>query len=216
MKSLHVFMMNNPEVLELGYGYLYNWYAANDANFAPTDWKVPARSDYISLASYLGATAGGQMKESGLIYWNSPNTGATNTSGFTGYGGGQRTGLSGSFSDIKDTGYFWTTTNQTGSNYYSILLQNYTAALNESGLDNNTGCSIRLLYTGAGTPTTVTDYDGNEYDVQNIGSQYWTVQNWKCTHLNNGTALTKVTDATAWTALTTEGYCAYDNDENYV
>jgi len=40
--------------------------------------------EYTVLTDYLGGEdiAGGKMKETGLGHWNSPNTGATNESGF--------------------------------------------------------------------------------------------------------------------------------------
>jgi len=36
-------------------------------------------------------------------------------------------------------------------------------------------------------PTTMIDYDGNVYNVIKIGDQYWTKENFKCTHYNDGT-----------------------------
>jgi hypothetical protein len=45
---------------------------------------------------YLGANAGSQMKEAGINHWNAPNTGATNSSGFTALGGGCRSNLANS------------------------------------------------------------------------------------------------------------------------
>jgi len=86
--------------------------------------------------------------------------------------------------------------------------------------DNHTnGQSVRFIYTGGGTPgSTITDYDGNSYDVVTIGSQYWTKQNWKCTHLDNGTALEKITDNAEWIAASTGDYfyCAPNNNDIYI
>ena len=51
------------------------------------------------LTEYLGGelVAGGKMKEAGLEHWNSPNTGATNESGFTAIPGGYRGYSDGSY-----------------------------------------------------------------------------------------------------------------------
>ncbi len=58
----------------------------------------------------------------------------------------------------------------------------------------------------------VTDFDGNEYLTVVIGDQEWMMENLKVTHYRDGTAITHVTDATAWAALTSEAYCIYNNN----
>jgi uncharacterized protein (TIGR02145 family) len=75
------------------YGKLYNWYAISDARkICPVGWHVPDDFDWAKLITYLGGSddAGGKMKETGTLHWNLPNTGATNTSGFNGIPGGER------------------------------------------------------------------------------------------------------------------------------
>jgi uncharacterized protein (TIGR02145 family) len=61
-------------------------------------------------------------------------------------------------------------------------------------------------------PTTVTDIDGNNYNVIVIGTQVWMKENLKTTRYNNGNAITNVIDNAAWIALTTHGYCWYNNN----
>lgn len=75
------------------YGKLYNWYAATDErNVCPTGFHTPTVEDWTILAEYLGgfSIAGGKMKEAGLTHWQSPNNGATNSSGFTALPSGWR------------------------------------------------------------------------------------------------------------------------------
>ena len=65
---------------------------------------------------------------------------------------------------------------------------------------------------------TVTDYDGNTYKTVKIGNQEWMAENLKTTHYTDGTAITLVTDNTAWANLgdnnTDDAYCYYNNDVN--
>ncbi|MHB1146865.1 MAG: FISUMP domain-containing protein [Lutibacter sp.] len=75
------------------YGKLYNWYAINDSRgLAPEGWHVPTDAEWTTLTDCLGgeAIAGGSLKETGTAHWTSPNTDATNISGFTGLPGGLR------------------------------------------------------------------------------------------------------------------------------
>jgi uncharacterized protein (TIGR02145 family) len=73
------------------YGKLYNWHAVNDARgLAPTGYHIPSTAEMDTLKSFLDPNAGGQMKELGFNHWDSPNTGASNSSGFTGLGAGYR------------------------------------------------------------------------------------------------------------------------------
>ncbi|WP_395655408.1 FISUMP domain-containing protein [Flavobacterium sp.] len=93
---------NNDPANGAIYGKLYNWYAVagihdNDPNtsnkiLAPEGWHVPNDSEWTTLTTFLGgeSVAGGKMKATGISLWQSPNTGATNESGFTGVPGDYR------------------------------------------------------------------------------------------------------------------------------
>ena len=90
------------------YGALYNWYAVDNPNgLCPTGWHVPTDSDFIILTDYLGGykVAGGHLKAQS--FWYSPNTGATNLSGFTGLPGGERDTPWGSFASVGNYGNLW-------------------------------------------------------------------------------------------------------------
>jgi uncharacterized protein (TIGR02145 family) len=92
------------------YGKLYNWYAVNDtSNICPEGWHIPSNAEWEILSTYLGGNqiAGGLLKEGGTYHWESPNIGATNTSGFTGLPGGFRSN-DGLFGYIQEYGYWWT------------------------------------------------------------------------------------------------------------
>lgn len=58
----------------------------------------------------------------------------------------------------------------------------------------------------------VNDVDGNRYKVIMIGNQLWMAENLRTTKYKDGTPIPLVTDNTAWSNLTTPGYCWYDNN----
>ncbi len=64
----------------------------------------------------------------------------------------------------------------------------------------------------AGLNGVVMDIDGNVYKTIKIDTQVWMAQNLRTTRYNDGTVIPKVTDNTAWQALTTPAYCWYGND----
>lgn len=108
---------DNNEANVATYGRLYNWYAATDAhNLAPAGWRVPTKSDWDLLETYLGGTVtngntpviGSKLKETGTVNWLDPNL-ANNISGFTALPGGQRLSFGG-FRIINSTGAFWSST----------------------------------------------------------------------------------------------------------
>ena len=95
------------------YGALYNWYTVGTGKLCPTGWHVPSDEEWTTLTDYLGgaSVAGGALKEEGTAHWRGPNTGATNSSGFTGVPGGNRAGRHGcGFAYLGDEGYWWSLT----------------------------------------------------------------------------------------------------------
>ena len=128
------------------YGKLYNWYAAVDPrNIAPAGWHVPSEAEWITLTGFLGGLdeAGGKMKEAGFAHWNSPNTDATNSSGFTGLPGGFRM-TTGGFNYIGNGGYWWSTTELGNEAEVRALFYNFSDAGQTSG-EKPSGLSIRCI-----------------------------------------------------------------------
>ena len=80
------------------YGALYNWFTVGTGKLCPAGWHVPDNTEWTVLATYLGGSkvAGGKMKVIGIQFWRQPNTGATNSSGFSGLPAGSR-GYTGEF-----------------------------------------------------------------------------------------------------------------------
>ncbi len=106
------------------YGKLYNWYAVNTDKLAPKGWHVPSYKEWQQLINYLGgeSIAGGKMKSTS--YWESPNKGATNSSGFSGLPAGGRSS-DGTFFYIGYNGYFWSSTEGQGNSWLFYLNFNY-------------------------------------------------------------------------------------------
>ncbi|NNV57272.1 fibrobacter succinogenes major paralogous domain-containing protein [Limnovirga soli] len=129
------------------YGKLYNWYAVKDPRgLAPAGWHVPSNEEWITLTNNLGGAtvAGGKMKETGTVHWQSPNADATNSSGFTALPGGTRYYL-GEFVDVGGYGYWWSATEwYTNAAYYRYLTYFYGTISGTTDYKNN-GFSVRCV-----------------------------------------------------------------------
>jgi uncharacterized protein (TIGR02145 family) len=138
---------NNDSQYENPYGKLYNWYTVADArNVCPTGWHVPTDAEYTLLTDYLGGepVAGGKMKSTGTQYWLSPNTNATNESGFSGLPGGVRYNV-GTFSPIGYSGNWWSSTEDDASNAWSRYLYYYVGDVYRTNDPKGDGFSVRCL-----------------------------------------------------------------------
>jgi uncharacterized protein (TIGR02145 family) len=113
---------SNTPANSITYGRLYNWYVVDNnaatkvasnggRNVCPTSWHVPSDAEWTTLTTYLGgeSIAGDKLKESGTAHWASPNTGATNETGFTALPGGNRGG-DGLYYIIGNYGFWWSST----------------------------------------------------------------------------------------------------------
>lgn len=151
--------INNAPVNGLIYGKLYNWYAAagiyNAASLAnptlrkklaPTGWHVPTDAEWTTLTTCLGGVigAGGKMKSIGTTLWASPNTGATNISGFTALPGGFRYN-DGTFAITGFDGVWWSRSEIDNLNAYMRSLGNQNSNCQKAGNSKQTGFSVRCL-----------------------------------------------------------------------
>ena len=140
------------------YGRLYNWYAVNTGKLAPEGWHVPTDGEWKELEMYLGMSQseaddtgyrgtdeGGKLKETGTTHWNSPNTGATNASGFTAVPGGYRYGGNGSFRSIGNAGAWWSATERTASYAWYRGMGFIDGTVGRNGSGKQDGISVRCL-----------------------------------------------------------------------
>ena len=96
-------------------------------------------------------TAGGKIKTTGYTYWNTPNTGATNESGFSALPGGYRD-VDGGFTNIGGTSFFWSANESEVraplNRAWNRLMYNYSGSVgrtNTSYNDKSVGASLRCL-----------------------------------------------------------------------
>lgn len=136
---------NNDSTKNNPYGKMYNWHSVATGKLCPQGWRIPSQSDFNQLASYLGSAVGGQLKS--INGWAAPNTGANNSSGFSGLPGGTRDAI-GVFSGLGNLGYWWTSTDMNdGINSDMRRLRNDrdTFSGGASGFNHKRGLSCRCI-----------------------------------------------------------------------
>ena len=140
------------------YGVLYNWTAAMDGEASsttnpsgiqgvcPAGWHLPSDAEWTELTAYLGGTsvAGGKLKETGTTHWASPNTGATNETGFTALPGGYRID-NGSFGDIGYYGFWWSATGSNAADAWFRYMDYSNSSVSRSNYFKEVGFSVRCV-----------------------------------------------------------------------
>jgi uncharacterized protein (TIGR02145 family) len=142
---------NNAAAYKATYGALYNWYTVDAAsnggkNVCPTGWHVPTDAEWTTLTNYLGgeSIAGGKLKEIGTTYWTSPNTGATDETGFTAIPGGARN-YDGTFRNIGNYAGWWSAKEFGPSSAWSRSLYYNDTDVNTTDDYKKDGLSVRCL-----------------------------------------------------------------------
>ncbi len=129
------------------YGKLYNWYSVIDPRgLCPTGWRIPTSADWVVLINFLGGVnlSGGKMKETGPRHWNSPNTNATNESGYTGLPGGIRS-FNGSFLYQGVIGSWWSSSSDGTHDVYVQSVGYNSGISNPFYEDRRSGISVRCI-----------------------------------------------------------------------
>ena len=118
----------------------------NVQGICPTGWHLPSISDWTTLINYLGGTnvAGGKMKEAGTTHWDPPNTGATNSSGFTALGAGMR-GNASSFTLFHVQNILSAATEYAPNGGNAVWLDYSSAAGETGGFSKYWGFSVRCV-----------------------------------------------------------------------
>jgi uncharacterized protein (TIGR02145 family) len=137
------------------YGRLYTWEAAMVA--CPDGWHLPSDGEWRELEKvlgldeetsllewYRGTEEGGMMKEEGFTHWLSPNTGATNVSGFSARPGGYRT-VSGAYGGLNTHAGFWTSTTNDADKAMYRALHKDKAQIGRDWSEIGYGFSVRCI-----------------------------------------------------------------------
>jgi uncharacterized protein (TIGR02145 family) len=132
------------------FGGLYQWhemmqYASTPGiqGICPPGWHIPTDAEWTVLTAYLGGepVAGGPMKFTDL--WQTPNTGATNSSEFSALPAGMKTDYG--FDTFTTNAYFWSSTISADTNAYTRRLGYSTAAVTRTVISRLNGSSVRCV-----------------------------------------------------------------------
>jgi uncharacterized protein (TIGR02145 family) len=136
------------------YGGLYQWdemmqYVNTPGvqGICPAGWHLPTNAEWITLTTFLGgdSIAGGKMKETTGTHWLSPNTGATNSSGFTALPAGDRED-SNYFTTTGYYSFFWSSSLYFSSSAWSRVMEYYDAEIYRAyGSFFTFGYSVRCI-----------------------------------------------------------------------
>jgi len=127
------------------YGMLYNWYAVdNSSGLCPQGWHVPTSTEFNDLTTELGSNPALKLKETGTVHWSSESTGTSNSSGFTALPAGLRQYNNGTYMNLRDYTYFWTSSSTTYATFKS-LSHNSSGSFGSGSTLKTYGFSIRCL-----------------------------------------------------------------------
>jgi len=151
------------------YGGMYEWreamqYVTTEGaqGICPAGWHIPTDNEWNIMEGTIdsqypvgdpewdeigwrGFDAGGSMKEAGTTHWSSPNTGATNESGFTALPGGYRQGSFGYFLHYYNLGFFWSSSQMLTSYAWYRELSYSSAYVYRYNFSKEYGFSVRCL-----------------------------------------------------------------------
>ena len=147
-------------------GGLYQWNEMmqyvnieSSQGICPSGWHIPSDDEWKQLegevdsvfgysdpewngVGWRGTDAGGNLKETGTVQWASPNTGATNSSGFSCLPGGGR-GSGGNFFYKYTNSNHWTST--AGTTAWIRQLHFDETGVNRYATDFDYGLSVRCV-----------------------------------------------------------------------
>lgn len=137
---------NDANANKTVYGALYNYYAVTSGKLCPPGWHVPSMDEWQKFRGILGDTisGGGKLKEAGILHWKTPNTGATNSTGFTALPAGIRY-FEGTFNSRFFFTSFWSSTEEDNNKgwYMSLYFNDAVASLNKTSKKD--GFSVRCI-----------------------------------------------------------------------
>lgn len=153
----------NNEIHAAVYGNLYNWYAiVDERGLTPEGWHVATDEEWKQLemalgmdryeveeSEWRGSDEGGKLKA--ISFWKDPNTGATNTSGFTALPAGKLSPATrpNNYNGMGSASYFWSTTERYDLQLWTRSLSYLYSSIGRYHTGKNTGLSIRCVQDGS-------------------------------------------------------------------
>ena len=135
---------NDPKNGEI-YGKLYNWYAVNDKRgLAREGYHIPSDAEWYVLTEYLGGEGIAGYKMKSTTGWENNGNG-DNSSGFNGMPGGYRYRDDGTFSNITEDGYWWSSSERNAGGAWSRSLFNNETEVYRNDNSKNYGFSVRCI-----------------------------------------------------------------------
>jgi len=158
---------NTPAMTAI-FGKLYTWAATMNGAITsnsvpsgvqgacPSGWHIPSDAEWnimdkyvdssvdTTAAGWIGTDVAGKLKATCTTFWNSPNTGATDSSGFSALAGGHRY-VTGPFYWIYAIGYWWSSSEY---NTYNILIMTMSSLGSNAYIDlggKEDACSVRCV-----------------------------------------------------------------------
>jgi uncharacterized protein (TIGR02145 family) len=143
---------DNIATIACPYGRIYNFYAVTDPReLCPVGWHVPDNFEWSLLGNAFGGSsaAGGALKtdgtvEEGTSLWYAPNTGATNSSGFSAVPGGYRSQF-GFYTQKGYGAYYWAGQSAGSNDGWFSQLRNDSNSLQGNIFDGRFGASVRCI-----------------------------------------------------------------------
>ena len=124
------------------YGRVYNWKAAKKS--CPKGWHLPSDAEWKAFLYFLGgaAVAGGKLKA--ITGWEIPNTGASDSFGFSALPAGERSS-NGLFNLLGKYASFWSRTRVGSGSAWLYQLTYNKAEFERYNYYRSLGCSVRYL-----------------------------------------------------------------------
>lgn len=201
------------------FGLLYNAAAfLNVKGLSATGWRLPTSTEVNNLRSYLGggSVAGGPMKEVGLVYWDAPNTGATNTARMNVRGSGSRSHTSGVFTAFRTMCLFATSTLSGDFDIRNWNFQFNATSFYLGYSSKKVGLAVRFVQNAAGVADGVIGiYIGNNgrfYRTVTLNEIRYMADNLAETLYNDGSPVPRIISNIDWVNATAGAFCVVEND----
>ncbi len=196
-------------------GFLYNWFSANSGlNIAAAGYRAMTSADLAYIDTYLGGAvklAGGQLKETGLAHWASPNTGASNSTGFTSIGTGLRYYSNGAYYSLSTGAYYWLSDAFDASKGKMFSLTSGSDNISPNNEPKQNGMAIILVKEDSINPGSYTGNDGRIYPLLKIGNLVITPPIAE-TLFRDLSPIPEVANASTWIGLNTPGRTCFENN----